>query len=57
MWWTFLNLDPHRSTLKYPEDDIEKMLEFLIDNIFVVVGGHVFQQSVAISLGTNCITL
>jgi hypothetical protein len=29
------------------------MLEFPIDNIFVVVGGQVFQQSVEIPMGTN----
>jgi hypothetical protein len=33
------------------------MLEFLIDNIYVVVGGHVFQQSVGIAMGTNCAPL
>ena len=30
------------------------MLEFLIDNIFVIFGGCVFQQTVGISMGTNC---
>jgi hypothetical protein len=29
------------------------MLEFFIDNIFAVVRGQVFQQSVGISMGTN----
>jgi hypothetical protein len=33
------------------------MLEFLIDNIYVVVGGQVFQQSVGIPMGTNCAPL
>jgi hypothetical protein len=33
------------------------MLEFLIDNIYVVVGGLVFQQSVGIPIGTNCAPL
>jgi hypothetical protein len=28
---------------KYSEVEIKKMLEFLIDNIYVVVGGQVFQ--------------
>ena len=28
---------------KYTEDDIVNMLEFLVDNIFVVFGGKVFQ--------------
>jgi hypothetical protein len=29
------------------------MLEFLIDNIFVMFGGRVFQQTVGIPMGTN----
>ena len=33
------------------------MLEFLIDNIFVVFGDQVFQQSVGIPMGTNCAPL
>jgi hypothetical protein len=40
-------------TLKYSEVEIKKMLEFLIDNIYEVVGGQVFQQSVGVSMGTN----
>jgi hypothetical protein len=31
------------------------MLEFLIDNIYVVVGGQVFQQPVGIPMGMNCV--
>ena len=42
---------------KYSEDDIIKMLEFLIDNIFVVFAGKVFQQTVGIPMGTNCAPL
>jgi hypothetical protein len=30
------------------------MLGFLIDNIYVVFGNQVFQQSVGIAMGTNC---
>ena len=33
------------------------MLEFLVDNIFVVFGGKVFQQIVRIPMGTNCAPL
>ena len=33
------------------------MLEFLIDNIFVMIGGSVFQQTVDIPMGTNCALL
>ena len=42
---------------KYFEDDIIKMLEFLVDNIFVVFAGKVFQQKVGIPMGTNCTLL
>ena len=42
---------------KYSEDDIIKMLEFLIDNIFVVFARKVFQQTVAIPMVTNCAPL
>ena len=42
---------------KYSEDDIIKMLEFLVDNIFVVFAGKVFQQIVGIQMGTNCAPL
>ena len=31
--------------------------EFLIDNIFVIVGGRVFQKTVGIHMGTNCAPL
>ena len=30
------------------------MVEFLIDNFYVGFGGHVYQQIVGISMGTNC---
>ena len=33
------------------------MLEFLIDNIFVFFGGCIFQQTVAIPMGSNCAPL
>ena len=39
---------------KYTEEDIIKMLEFLVDNIFVVFAGKVFLQIIGISMGTNC---
>jgi hypothetical protein len=29
------------------------LLEFMIDNIFVIFGGRVFQQTVGIPMGTN----
>ena len=33
------------------------MLEFLVDNIFVVYPGKVFQQTVGIPMGSNCAPL
>ena len=33
------------------------MVEFLIDNICVELGGHVHQQTVGIPMGTNCAPL
>jgi hypothetical protein len=45
------------STHKYSEVEIKKVLEFLIDNIYVVVGGQVFHQSGGIPMGTNCAPL
>ena len=44
-------------SIKYSEDDIIKILEFLVDNIFVVFAGKVFQQTVGIPMGTNCAPL
>jgi hypothetical protein len=45
------------STKKFSETDIINLLEFLIDNIFVILGGRVFQQTVGIPMGTNCAPL
>ena len=45
------------STKKFSETDIINMLEFLIDNIYVIFGGLVFQQTVCIPMGTNCAPL
>ena len=43
------------SKSNYSEDDIIKMLQFLVDTIFVVVnlGGGGVQQIVGIQMGTN----
>ena len=45
------------SKSKYTEEDIINMLEFLVDNIFVVFAGKVFQQIIGIPIGTNCAPL
>ena len=41
----------------HTEDNIISMLEYSIDNIFVEFGGHIFQQSIGIPMGTNCAPL
>ena len=43
----------HASKSKYTGEDIIKMIEFLVDKIFVVFVGKVFQQIIGISMGTN----
>ena len=39
------------------EDDISELIDFLIDNIFVMFCGRLFQQTVGIAMGTNCAPL
>ena len=41
----------------YAADNICKMIEFLIDNIFVQFRGRLFRQVIGIPLGTNCAPL
>ena len=41
----------------YTADNIYKMIEFLIDNVFVQFRGCLFRQVVGISIGTNCAPL
>ena len=46
------------SIKEFSETDIIKMLEFVIDNIFVMLlGGRIFQQTVGIHMGPNCTPL
>ena len=42
------------SKIKYSEDEIIKMFEFLVHNSLVVFAEKVFQQIVGIPMGTNC---
>ena len=53
----YFNKEHSDSKNKYTDDDIINMLEFLVDNIFVVFGGNVFQQIVGIPMGTHCAPL
>ena len=42
---------------KYTANHICKMIEFLVDNIYVRYGGQLFRQMVGIPMGTNCAPL
>ena len=46
--------DPSNGDNKYTANDICKMIEFLVDNIYVRFGGQLFRQMVGIPMGTNC---
>ena len=41
----------------YTADNICKMIEFLIENIFVQFGGGLFRKMIGIPMGTNCAPL
>ena len=41
------------SPTKFSDTDIINMIEFLIDNIFVMFGGRVFKHTVGIPMDTN----
>ena len=46
-----------KSDKKYKQDKIIQMFDFLIDNIFFLFGGRMFQQTIDIPMGTNCTPL
>ena len=54
---SYLTSDTLNSDNKYTASDICKMIEFLVDNIFVRFGGQLFRQIVGIPMGTNCAPL
>ena len=47
----------YTSQNEYSETDIIRMVEFVIDNIYVEFGGHVYQLTVGIPMGINCAPL
>ena len=49
--------DPLNGDNKYTANDICKMIEFLVDNIYIKFGGQLFRQMVGIPMGTNCAPL
>jgi hypothetical protein len=44
-------------TNKYKQYEIIQMLDFLIDNIFVLFGGKVLQHPIGVPMGTDCADL
>ena len=54
----YFNQDMHGSRDNmYTADNICKIIEFLIDNIFVQFGGRLFRQAIGIPMGTNFASL
>ena len=51
---SYFTSDPLNGDNKYTANDICKMIEFLVDNIYVRFGGQLFRQMVGIPMGTNC---
>ena len=51
---TYFVRDHSDAPQKYSDADVIKMLEYLIDIIFVEFGGRIFQQTIGIPMGTNC---
>jgi len=49
--------DHTNSKTKYTVVDIVNMINFLIDNIFIEIGGRIIQQIVGIPMRTNCTPL
>ena len=54
---SYFTNDPLNGDNKYAANDICKRIEFLVDNIYVRFGGHLFRQMVGIPMGTNCAPL
>ena len=54
---SYFTTDSLNGDNKYTANDICKMNEFLVDNIYVRFGGQLFQQMVGIPMGTNCAPL
>ena len=53
----YFTSDPLNGDNKYTANDICKMIEFLVDNIYVRFGGQLLRQMVGIPMGTNCAPL
>ena len=54
---SYFTSDPLNGENKYTANDICKMIEFLVDNIYVRFRGQLFRQMIGIPMGTNCAPL
>ena len=54
---SYFTSDPLNGDNKYTANDICKMIEFLVDNVYIKFGGQLFRQMVGIPMGTNCAPL
>ena len=54
---SYFTSDPLNGGNKYTANDICKMIEFLVDNIYVRFGGQLLRRMVGIPMGTNCAPL
>ena len=54
---SYFTSDPLSGDNKCTPNDICKMIEFLVDNIYVRFGGQFFRQMIGIPMGTDCAPL
>ena len=54
---SYFTSDPLSGDNIYTASDICKIIEFLVDNIYVRFGGQLFRQMIGIPMGTNCAPL
>ena len=54
---SYFTSDPLNGANKYSANDICKMTEVLVDNIYVRFGRQLFRQTIGIPMGTNCAPL
>ena len=54
---TFFTNEETLADKKYDETLICQMTYFLIDNIYIKIGNHLFRQCIGIHMGINCAPL
>ena len=54
---TFFTNEEASAGKKYDESLIRQMIDFLINNIYIKIGNHLFRQCIGIPMGINCAPL